>query len=123
MSFIANLFAVLAMATSFLALGLALKWVFQYDYKLKHNLSTFLTCSVPLILFLVLYLLNRLDFIKTIGLTGAIAGGIDGLLIVLIFNKVKKLGERKPEYVIRRYKILNYILIAMFIFGIIYQFL
>ena len=123
MFFIGNIFAILAMATSFLALGLALKWVFQYDNKLSSKVSTFVTCSVPLVLFVGLYLLNRLDFIQTIGITGAVAGGIDGILIVLIFNKVKKMGDRKPEYSIKNHKILNWVLIALFVFGIIYQFL
>ena len=45
-----------------------------------------------------------------VGVTGAIAGGIDGILIVLAYRKAKKLGDRKPEYVFKSPKSLGYLI-------------
>ena len=111
-----NLFAIFAMATSFLTLGLALKQMYNYDYKLNNKIAWLLTCSVPLIVFL----LGVKSFIKTIGIAGAIAGGIDGILIVLIFWRVKKLGERKPEYSLNKNRLIGMILMLVFILGVAY---
>ncbi len=108
-----NLFAVFIMTTSFIALGIALKEVYMYDYKLPKNLSWIFVCAVPI----VLILLGVHSFIKVIGITGAIAGGIDGILIVLMWRKAKQAGQRKPEYEINLPEIISYLLIAMFVIG------
>ena len=112
-----NLFAVFAMSTSFLVLGIALKEVYMYDYKISKNISWFLVCFVPLIIFI----LGVRSFISTLGYAGAIAGGIDGVLIVLMAWKAKKIGKRKPEYKVIRGKVLGVVLMLVFIVGIIYQ--
>ncbi len=91
---IGNLFAVLAMTTSFLALGVALKEMFIFDYKMGHNRAWLLTMAVPLIIVMA----GVTNFIDTLSLTGIFAGGVEGMLIVLMALKAKKLGDRKPEY-------------------------
>jgi len=114
-----NIFAIFAMATSFLALGLALQEMYEYDYKLKRKLSWLLTCIPPLIIALS----GITSFTKVIGLGGTIAGGIDGVLIALMAYKAKKLGDRKPEYQIP----INWFIIALlsllFAGGALYYFL
>ena len=82
----ANLFAVFAMMTSFLGLGLALKEMYNFDYKLNNNISWALACFIPLIAFLF----GLKSFINVIGLTGVFAGGLEGVLIVLMLWKSKK---------------------------------
>src|SRR3989339_605318 len=79
-----NLFAFFTMATSFLTLGLALKYTYQFDFNLKPKTAWFLTVSLPLILFLA----GLNDFVKVMGTVGAIGGGLEGILIGLIFLKV-----------------------------------
>ncbi len=111
-----NLFAIFAMATSFLTLSLALKWMFHYDYNLNKTLSWAITCLIPLTLFL----LGIKSFIKTIGVTGAIAGGLEGVLIVGMFLKARKKGDRKPEYQLKRNLFIPILLGLVFIGGIIY---
>lgn len=111
-----NLFAFFAMATSFLTLGLALKEMYNYDYGLNKGISWALTCFVPLFIFLW----GVTGFIRTISIAGSIAGGTGGVLIVLMFWKAKKKGKRKPEYTIfSKTRILGWILILIFILGII----
>ena len=97
--------------TSFIALGLTLKKILWYDFKMQKNLAWFLTCFVPLGLFI----LGFQSFISIIGLVGAIALGIDGALILLMYRKLLlKKGEIKKS-------LLVFPLIFVFAFGIIYE--
>lgn len=113
----ANFLAVLAMFTSFLTLGLALVQVYEYDYKVPHYWALLFTLSLPL----VIVSFNITSFVTVLGLTGVIAGGLDGILIILMFWRAKTLGKRKPEYVMGKHRILGSMLILMFAVGIIYQ--
>lgn len=119
MILLGNLFAVFAMATSFLTLGLALKEMYWYDYKLNKVVAWLLTCVPPLLIFLFL----ARSFIQVIGITGGIAMSLEGILLVLIFNRAKKLGDRKPEYSIRKSTIISTLLIILFILGMAYTIL
>jgi tyrosine-specific transport protein len=114
----ANLLAVLAMFTSFLTIGIALAEIYEYDYGLSRHLSLSLTFFIPL----VIVLFNFTNFIAVLGITGAVAGGIDGILVVLMYWKAKLLGDRKPEYRLKKHYLLGILLIIMFILGIGYQF-
>lgn len=114
-----NLFAVFSMTTSFLALGLALQQMYEYDYGLNRNLSWVLTCIIPLIVTLA----GVTSFIKAIDLAGIVSGGITGVLIVLMFEKAKKMGDRKPEFEIKARGWLSFLLIALFVVGAGYYFL
>ena len=113
----ANLFAVLAMSTSFIALGLALKEMYNYDYKLRKKASWILTCIVPLLAFL----LGFKNFIAVLGVAGAVAGGIEGILLVAMHQAAKKKkAEVKPEYAINISRLATTALALMFLFGILY---
>lgn len=124
MLWIGNIFAIFAMATSFLTLGLGLKEMYNYDYRIKEKISWFLACFVPLILFLlILFFVKQERFFKTIGITGGIAMTLEGILIVMMFSKAKKSGEREPEYSIKQNKFISLILILIFLLGMIYTLL
>ena len=82
-------------------------------------MSWSLTVFIPLLIFLA----GATSFIKVIGITGALAGGIDGALIVLMFWKAKKMGGRIPEYNLGKQKLLGLILMLVFVLGFIYQLL
>jgi len=113
----ANIFAVLAMFTSFIGLGLALKEMFKFDYKLSELNAFILTVFPPL----VIALSGFTNFIAVIGFSGAVAGGVDGVLIMAAYWKAKKKGQRKPEYSINIGKFLTGIIICIFIAGVVYQ--
>jgi len=110
---------IFTMSTSFFILGLALKWMFHYDYRMPNVFAWFLTCFIPLAIFLA----GARSFIGVIGLTGAIAGGMEGILLVLIARQAKKKGKVKPDYQIPLGLILSILLILLFTAGIIYQFI
>jgi len=114
-----NIFALFTMSTSFLVLGLALKEMFHFDYNLKKNLAWVITCTVPLILFLA----GVKNFIVTLAVVGAVAGGIQSILIILMHRNARKYGNRKPEFSFKNFLPLNITLILLFVFGIIFEIL
>jgi len=113
------IFGFLAVITSFLMLGLNLRKMFQLDYKLNKFLAWVLACFVPLIIFLA----GFNDFIVVIGLIGAVAGGFEGIMTVLIYIKAKRMGDRQPEYNLKLNKIFVWGFVLLFALGIIYQFI
>jgi len=115
--FLAALFGILAISTSYLAIGTALFEIFNLDYTLKKIPSWLLTIVPPYILFLG----GLRNFIDVIGLVGSVGVGIAAILIILAFKKAKKMGDRIPEYNLSFPGWLLWLLIVMFTGGIIYQ--
>jgi tyrosine-specific transport protein len=119
MIILGSLFAIFAMLTSFLTLALAMKEIYMFDYKLSPNKSWALTMFVPLIIFLS----GATNFIKVVGITGALAGGTEGIIIVLMYWKARKHGNRIPEFKLGKKFLIGLFLILLFTVGIIYQIL
>jgi len=103
---LASAFGLLTTFTSFIILGLTLKKVFWYDLKLDKNLAWFIACFVPLALFLVGF-----NFINVISFVGAVMLGIDGTLILLMYQKIKG----------RKVSLITLPLATIFILGIVYE--
>jgi len=110
-------FGFLAVITSFLVIGLNLKRLYVFDYKLKNFSAWILSMFIPLLIFLF----GSKDFIKVISITGGILGGLDGLLVSLIYLKAKEKGERTPEYNLKESRILPYFVMVIFSLGILYE--
>lgn len=110
-------FGFLAIATSFLVLGLNLKEIFKLDYKINSWLSWLLACLVPFLFFL----LARPEFISVAAFTGAVLGGLEGILIILIWLKAQKEGKRTPEYSLKVSEWVLSLVVFIFILGLIYK--
>jgi len=108
---IALFFGLLTTFTSFIALGLTLKKVFWYDFKLSKNLSWAIACFLPLLIFLV----GVREFITVISFVGAIMLAIDGILILLMYKK-SIAGERVSKIK----SLAVYPLILILLGGIVY---
>ncbi|MFH1316878.1 MAG: aromatic amino acid transport family protein [Candidatus Woesearchaeota archaeon] len=118
----ANLFALFALTTSFLALGYGLKEMFHFDDHIGWRLSWIFTISVPIIFFFIdSFIVDITNFINILGFTGTFALGLIGIMTVIIYIRAKKLGERKPEYVITKNKVIEYLLIGLFVLGMAYE--
>jgi len=100
------LFGIITCFTSFITLALTLKKILWYDFGLNKNVSWFLTCFVPLGLFF----LGFREFIGVISFTGAIALGIEGIILVFLYKAFKK--EMNP---------LLYLLSGVFVLGIVLE--
>lgn len=91
---IGSILGTLTMTTSFLALGLALMDLFTYDFKLSHAFSWTAVIIPPV----VIVLAQVGSFIDFIGLAGSLVGGIDGIIILLMYLKVRQKMSKKPNF-------------------------
>lgn len=112
-------FGFLAVTTSYLMISTNLRRIFHKDYKINNLLSWFLVCFFPLAIFIS----GINDFIMVIGIVGALAMGMEGIMVILIHRRAKKIGERQPEYRLKISRPILYGLILVYLFGIIYQFI
>ncbi|MFH1598619.1 MAG: aromatic amino acid transport family protein [Patescibacteria group bacterium] len=111
------IFGLLTTFTSFLTLGLTLKKVFWYDFKIPHLLSWAITVFVPLAMFFM----GLKNFINIIAIIGAIMLAVEAIVVILIFLKAKTKGKLKPAYEVKIPNWASYTLIVLLLVGIIYQ--
>jgi len=105
------IFGLITCFSSFIALGLTLKKVFLYDMHFSKNKSWLISSFVPLFLFLI----GLRQFIQVISITGALAVGVEGFIVILLYKRyLKKKHSRKmnPAY---------FLLSLFFFFGVIAQ--
>ena len=104
------LIGLIAGTTSFLSLGNYLKNNLAVDYHWPYWLSVISTILSPL----VLYLLGFHHLLSLMGVIGAILGALQGWIIIAIFLKARKLGDRTPEYHVKRLPLaLGYMSLAL----------
>jgi len=108
-----NIFAIVAMATSFMVLGLVLKDTFIQDLKMGNAPAYLLTISVPLIL-----LFFSRSFVQILGITGAFSIGFGGILTGVMALKARKYKIKTKELAIKNTPA-PYFVIAVFILGLI----
>ena len=104
-------FGIISCFTSFIALGLTLKKIFWYDFGFSKNFAWFVTCFLPLILFL----LGMRKFIEIIGFVGAVSIGIEGIIIVYLYREFLR-----QKLFVKMNPVL-YLLVGVFALGIIFE--
>jgi len=105
------IFGIITCFTSFITLGLTLKKVFWYDFKIPKNISWAIACFLPLGLFFA----GFREFIDVIGLVGALSIGFEGVLTIFLYKafiRQKFFGRINP---------LLYLLALVFVLGIAFQ--
>ncbi|MDO8436338.1 MAG: aromatic amino acid transport family protein [bacterium] len=115
--FLGALAGIITLADSFLVLALYLRNTLIYDFKFSPAISSFISGFSPLFLFLI----GFRSFIGTIGFVGTIIGAIEGLIIILIFQRAKALGDREPEYNLKVPSFVLYFLMLILVSGAIIQ--
>lgn len=83
-----NLFALLAMGTSFLMTGVALRDSFVWDMHISEKKSVLLTLIVPTILFGI----GVREFIAVLDIIGGVLITSEMFLIILIYWRAKQMG-------------------------------
>ena len=115
---LALIFGIFSMITSFLGVAESIKETLNWDYKMNKTLSWALAVFVPY----AFYWAGVKNFIDVIGFAGSISGGFCAIVLVIIFNKIRK---KKNGLVLFDYKPsvwLQYLLVALFVMGITYTF-
>ena len=88
-SIIANAFAVMAMATCFMGMGVALKQTLVWDHKISRHVAEFTVVIVPILLFLF----GFRSFVEVLDLVGGLFIGFESLMIVLICYMARRKGD------------------------------
>ncbi len=109
-----SIFGLLGITTSFLTTTQAVREIYWWDFKMNKTLAWALACVVPLILFF----LGAQDLRKVVGITGAVSGGIIGMIMVFLNMAVKDKAQKKSIIKVRVTKLLAFFLSALFIFGL-----
>lgn len=111
------LFGLLVVATSFILALEATREIFWYDFKMNKYWAWALASIIPFIF----YLLGVNNITKVVSLTGSIAGGILGLVVILLILKVKRKCELKSPIKCKIDKISAVSLSILFLLGFIYE--
>lgn len=114
--FLGSFFGICAITTSFLMLGTALSDIFTLDYRLKKYLAWILVVLPPF----TLYMGGLRSAVDIISLVGAVAIGIEAIILLFAFRKAKEYGDRDPEFSFSVPSWAMYVLGCMFLVGIIF---
>ncbi|RLE46404.1 hypothetical protein DRJ22_02045 [Candidatus Woesearchaeota archaeon] len=117
MSGLFHFFAVLAMSTSFIAIGYALKQMFVEDFGFTNFDAWVLVLVVPVVLISV----GVHSFVRVLDVSGAVAGSVMGVLVVFMHYRARFLGNRKPEFVVHLPKLVYVFLVLFFVVGLFYS--
>lgn len=90
---IGSLIGFLAVFTSYLAMATDMKNIFRFDYKISKFFSWLLTVVPPVILFL----LGATDFVRILGLIGALGLGSLGIFIIFMARSLRKRIEKGED--------------------------
>lgn len=97
---------IFAIWTSYFLLGLEVRDILRYDFKLPSPLAIFLTMASPL----VLYLVGLKNFIELVTITGGVFLALESIMVILMHHKLRGRSHRG-----------ELILIAIFILGGLYE--
>jgi len=92
-----NVFAIIAMSTAFLMIGLSLRDSFRWDLNLPTAYATFLVLVVPLIIFLA----GMRDLVSAIDLVGGIFMSLEIALLLLIYWRARHVGDVKGSKMLK----------------------
>ena len=113
---LALIFGIFSMVTSFFGVAESVKETLNWDFKINNTLSWAIAVFIPY----AFYLSGVKDFVGVITLVGSVGGGICAIVLVIIFNKIRK---KKKGLILFNYKpavFVQWMLIALFTLGIIY---
>lgn len=109
---------VLTTFTSFTLFGFVFERMLRSDFGVGRTPAWFVTILLPL----VLVLLGASDYIKIIGLIGAVSIGVDSIMIIFMHRASQQHGEVVPPFSVRLAPVVEIVLICMFVAGVAYEF-
>jgi tyrosine-specific transport protein len=112
-----GIFGLFAISTSFLILGNYLKNTLIFDYRFPYLFAFFIATFSPLLLFLS----GVREFIWVIAFVGTFIGLIEGTMIILVYKKAKKQGDKIPEYNLKIPRYIPYFVMIVLVLGAIAQ--
>lgn len=114
---VGSLAGLLAIATSYFVFGLNLKHMLMLDRHISSFKSTFFIAGVPVILFL----LGFQQFIAVMSVAGAVFGAAVSIIILLVYMRARRSGDRKPAFSLGIPNAIVYTIIAAMAGAGVYQ--
>jgi tyrosine-specific transport protein len=111
------IFGLLAIITSYIVTAQAMEEIYQWDLGLSNKLSWFLACFIPYFL----YLVGWANLTKVISFTGAVAGGLSGIILIWLVFRVKAKPEQVSIIKNKLTKPMAYFLSLLLILGVVYE--
>jgi amino acid permease len=93
MFYAANIFAILAMTTSFLMLSMEIKDSLKWDFGFSHRAGSAIALGVPLAVFLA----GLRQFIELMSIVGGILVSLQMFLMIYVYWKAKTEGDIEPK--------------------------
>jgi tyrosine-specific transport protein len=115
--FLGSVLGVFTISTSYIALGTALCETYRLDYRLSPGTAWVLAVVPPIIFFWS----GLRNFIDVIGLVGAVAGGLQGVLLLAAFLRARRVRLRHPEFRVRIPVVVVWGLMLLFAGGVVYE--
>lgn len=113
-----NIFAIIAMGSSFLMAGLSLRDSLRWDYKMPTIGANTLVLSIPLLIFL----LGLRQFTAAIDIVGGVIISFEMMFIILIYWRAKQTGDIPAgKYKLHHTLLLAILLIIVLAIGAIYS--
>ena len=113
-----NVFAFLAMASSFLIVGISLKDSLVWDYKIPRYIVTPVVLLIPFIIFLF----GIRQFIQVIDIVGGVFVSLQLFLVVLIYWRAKHLGHlKRSKYNLHHTYLLAALILLALSIGTVYS--
>lgn len=109
-SYLVFIFALFAILTSYLSLGITFEKVLWYDLGINKKISWLIIFLLPLLLFVV----GARNFIKIISFIGAVGVSLNGIIIAVMYRKIS--SSKRTDYLL-------FLLISIFILAIGYEFI
>lgn len=113
MLILGNTLAFITMSTCFIAGGMSMRRLFQYDYGFSRFKAWLATMMIPLTLFIF----GARGFVQVLGIVGGVIVSLQSIIIVVAFWKARTRGHRKPEFNLGSLRLVGSILIILYVIG------
>lgn len=114
---VGSLLGVMTMSLAFMNLGMVLKEIYHFDLGLP-NTAAWLAAILPP---LAVFALKLTSFVSTIAFVGGVMCGVDAIMILLMWQRARHMGKRKPECVINIPHAVQFVIMVIFGAGIAYE--
>ncbi len=114
---------IVTMFTSYLGLGTSLERSYMVDYTNKKKKAWFKAAIIPIALFLLIGFFEFFSFTTILSIGGVFAGGIIGMMVLIIHKKADTQGNRIPEYKVHLSKAVIILISLLYIGGVVVEIL
>ncbi len=115
-SVVGSLLGVMTLVSIFVIVGIQIKDSLMFDFKVRPTWAWLITVSVPIILFLI----GIREFIAVISFTGAVFGAINAIIVILVFEKLRRtVCTRRKCFVLPKW--ISILLVSVFIIGAVVE--